>query len=70
MIMTRRPLDKRYTTPEMEELALSLGAYWITVNGWRHRGVPLAWRIKLCLNSRGRLKLEDFENPPKKRRKR
>ena len=66
--MSRRPLEKRYTTPAMEELALKLGAYEVTVWGWRHRGVPLAWRIKLSTKSRGKIKLDDFETPPRRRR--
>jgi hypothetical protein len=66
--MGRRHLDKRYTTPEMEELALKLGAYYVTVYGWRHRGVPLAWRIKLVTESKNQIKLTDFESPTRKRK--
>ena len=61
--MSRKPLDKHYTTKFIEDLALSLGAYQVTVYGWRRRGVPMAWRIKLVANSRGKLKFEDFETP-------
>lgn len=67
--MSRRPLDKRYITEFMEDLALSLGAYQVTVYGWRRRGVPMAWRIKLVANSKGKLKFEDFETPRNKGRK-
>jgi hypothetical protein len=66
--MSRAPLNKRYTTPEMERLAFKLGAYEVTVWGWRHRGVPLAWRIKLVSASKGKLKFEDFETPKRKRK--
>jgi hypothetical protein len=66
--MSRKPLPKRYTTQEIEDLAFSLGAYHVTVYGWRHRGVPLAWRIKLVSASKGKLKFEDFETPKRKRK--
>lgn len=65
--MSRKPLDKHYTTKAMEDLALSLGAYQVTVYGWRRRGVPQAWRIKLVMHSGGRIKLGDFETPKTKR---
>lgn len=57
------PLDKRYTTTEMERLALELGAYKVTVWSWRRRGVPLAWQIKLHQASKGKIKLSDFVRP-------
>jgi hypothetical protein len=64
--MSRRPLENRYTTEEMERLALSLGAYPVTVWSWRRRGVPLAWQIKLHQTSKGKIKLTDFSRPEKR----
>jgi hypothetical protein len=64
--MSRKPLEIRYTTPEMERLAFSLGAYKVTVWSWRRRGVPLAWQIKLHQASKGSIKLTDFERPTHK----
>jgi hypothetical protein len=61
--MSKTPLDYRYTTPEMERLAASLGAYKITIWSWRRRGVPLAWQIKLHQASEGEIKLTDFKRP-------
>jgi hypothetical protein len=61
--MKEIPLEKRYSTPEMEELALKLGAYQVTVWSWRRRGLPLAWQIKLVQASKGKIKFEDFKKP-------
>jgi hypothetical protein len=64
--MSREPLKHPYTTPEMERLALSLGAYKVTVWSWRRRGVPLSWQIKLHQASKGKIKLTDFKRPKHK----
>jgi hypothetical protein len=61
--MKEIPLEKRYSTPEMEELALKLGANQITIWSWRRRGVALAWQIKLVQSSKGKIKFEDFKKP-------
>ena len=63
--MSRKQLDIHYTTPDIERVALRLGATRGTVYQWRYRGVPLAWRIKITTNSR-KIKLTDFPNPPGK----
>jgi len=62
--MSREPLEIRYTTPEMERLALRMGAYKVTVWSWRRRGCPLAWQIKLVQASKGKIKFSDFKKPP------
>lgn len=63
--MTRKQLDIHYTTPEIEAIAMRLGASRGTVYQWRYRGVPLAWRIRICTNSR-KIKLHHFPDPPDK----
>jgi hypothetical protein len=62
--MNAIPLEKRYCTPEMEEMAIRLGATQITAWSWRRRGVPLAWQIRLVQSSKGKIKFEDFKRPP------
>jgi hypothetical protein len=64
--MKEIPLEERYCTPEMEDLALRLGAHQVTVWSWRRRGVSLAWQIKLVQASNGKIKFEDFERPSHK----
>jgi hypothetical protein len=61
--MKEIPLEKRYSTPEMEKMALAMGAHNVTVWSWRRRGVPLAWQIKLVQASKGKIKFEDFKKP-------
>jgi hypothetical protein len=64
--MKEIPLKKRFCTPEMEQMALWLGANQITVWSWRRRGVPLAWQIRIVQASEGDIKFEDFKRPSHK----
>ena len=43
-----------------ERVAIDNGALQSTVYQWRRRGVPAAWKIKIIVASRGRVKLKDF----------
>ena len=49
------------TAKQIEDRALALGASAAAVYKWRERGIPSKWQIKLIIDSKGAIKLEDFE---------
>lgn len=70
--MTRKLLPIHYTTPEIEQLALELGARKPTIYQWRRRGVPASWKIKIFargIDTGKVVKLSDFKHPKKQARK-
>jgi len=55
-----RDMKQRKTSPEIEKVALRLGATRNQIYIWRNRGVSETWKKIIVHASRGRIKIDDF----------